>query len=406
MSVVEELRRRQYADMLAVVPEHVARLEWGRSAIERHRRRSLRLLLRTAKEYSPWYRERLRDIDPAEATEVDLARVPPMTRDDLMDHWDEIVISPALDLARVEAHADRSDAGAYLSDIFHVVSSSGSGGRRGVFVYDWDGWITSFLGCARWRLVNRSDAMGSRRPRVALIASGQRADIHREIHETFRVGEFRSFAAALPLEEIVTGLNAVQPDVLLGQPLMLRELAKEAHSGALDISPAYVHCRGELLEAELRRELAVCFGGRVIESWSAPEALPLAQSCSARARLHLNDDLVIVEPVNAQGEPVPPGTGASRVYVTNLFNLALPLIRYELADPVTISREPCACGSAHRVLESAGRRLGDRFVYEDGAVVGSSVFRSVLDRERGVLAYPVVQTRTGAGKLQRFVQLS
>jgi phenylacetate-coenzyme A ligase PaaK-like adenylate-forming protein len=378
VSAGAELRGRQLADMLAAVPEHLARLEWQRSAIDRHRRRSLRLLLRIAKEYSPWYRERLRDIEPAVATEADLARIPPMTRDDLMDHWDEIVIYPGLDLAQAEAHLERSDPGAYLSDAFHVVASSGPGGRRGVFVYDWDSWVTSFLGCARWRLVNRSDAMASRRPRVALVASEQRGQIDREIHETFRVGELHGFAPTLPLEQIVAGLNAVQPDVLLGGPAMLRELAKEAQSGALEIRPAYVHCGGEPLEAALRRELAVSFGGRVIEGWSVPEALPLAQSCSARTRMHLNDDLVIVDPVDAQGEPVPPGTRSSRVYLTNLFSLALPLIRYEVADQVTISGNPCPCGSAHTTLESIGRRLDERFVYEDGIVVGSRTLPSAL----------------------------
>jgi phenylacetate-CoA ligase len=330
------------------------------------------------------------------ATEADLSRIPPMTRDDLMDHWDEIVIYPALDLAQVEAHLERSDPGAYLSDTFHVVASDGPDERRGVFVYDWDGWITSFLGCARWRLVNRSDAMASRRPSVALVASEQRGHIDREIHQTFRVGDFHGFPATLPLEEIVAGLNAVQPDVLLGDSAMLRELAKDAQSGALEIRPSYIHCGGELLEGELCRELGASFGGRVIEGWSASEALPLAQSCSARSRMHLNDDLVIVEPVDAQGDPVPPGTRSSRVHLTNLFNLALPLIRYELADRVTISREPCACGSAHTTLDSVGRRLDERFVYEDGIVVGSRALRSVLDRESGVIEYQVVQTRAGA----------
>jgi phenylacetate-CoA ligase len=64
--------------------------------------------------------------------------------------------------------------------------------------------------------------------------------------------------------------------------------------------------------------------------------------------MHLADDLVIVEPVDEHGDPVPPGVRSDRVYLTNLFNLVMPLIRYEITDPVTAINGPCACGSAHR----------------------------------------------------------
>jgi phenylacetate-coenzyme A ligase PaaK-like adenylate-forming protein len=397
----EERRRRHFAEMLAALPEQVARLEWSRQAIESHRRRSLRLLLRVAKEYSPWHRERLRDIDPARATAADLEWIPPMTRDDLMDHWNEIVIYPSLELAQVEAHLGQPDVDAYLCDAFCAVASSGSSGRRGIFVYDWDAWITSFLGCARWRLRNRSHAIGSRRARVALVASEHPAHIRRKIHETFRVGDLQTLPATLPLERIVSGLNESQPHVLLGYPSMLRELCKAAHAGTLEIRPAYVHCSGEPLDPDLRRELSLAFGGRILDGWSASEALPLAQECSAGSHMHLNDDLVIVEPVDSEGGRVPPGTASSRVYLTNLYNLTLPLIRYELTDQVTVSCRSCPCGSAYTLLDAVGGRLGERFVYDDGVVVDAGAIQSVPVRERGVSDWQVVQTRDGAERRLR-----
>lgn len=396
MSSYEDLRRRQVADMVAAMPGYVARLDWSRAELERHRRRALRLLLRVAKEHSPWWRERLREVDPAAATEDDLERIPPMTRDDLMDHWDEILIYPSLRLAQVEAHLDEAKADAYLFDTFHAVRSGGACGRPGVLLYDWEGWIASYSGCARWRLRNRASAMGSRRPRVAQVASAHPAHISRRIHETFRLGEFRAFPAVLPLEEIVAGLQRLQPEVLIGYPSMLRELAKEAHAGRLDIRPAYVHCGGEPLDAALRRELSATFGSRVVDGWAASEAQPLAQACSVASRLHVNDDLVIVEPVDGEGLPVPPGTPSTRVYLTSLYNLALPLIRYELDDQVTVSRRPCACGSAYTALDTVGGPLDDRFVYPDGIVVAAGALEAVLGRERGVHDYQVVQTPGGA----------
>ena len=103
--------------------------------------------------------------------------------------------------------------------------------------------------------------------------------------------------------------------------------------------------------------------------------------------MHLSEDLVIVEPVDEQGRPVAPGDRAAKVYLTNLFNRVLPLIRYEITDEVTILTEPCPCGSAHRCVADIQGRLDDVFVY-DGRRVHPHVFRSALGRR----ADPAVAT--------------
>jgi phenylacetate-coenzyme A ligase PaaK-like adenylate-forming protein len=113
--------------MLAAMPEFVTRLAWTRQEIELQRRRALRLLLRVAAEYSPWHRERLRGIDPGRATEADLAAIPPMTRDDLMDHWDEIVIYPAVRLGLARKHLREMKDDAYLLDGFHASRAARAG---------------------------------------------------------------------------------------------------------------------------------------------------------------------------------------------------------------------------------------------------------------------------------------
>ena len=104
---------------------------------------------------------------------------------------------------------------------------------------------------------------------------------------------------------------------------------------------------------------------------------------------------MIVEPVDEDGRPVAPGERSAKIYVTNLFNRALPLIRYEITDEVTILTEPCPCGSAHRCVADIQGRLDDVFVY-DGRRVHPHVFRSALGRHAGVVEYQVRQTRQGA----------
>jgi phenylacetate-coenzyme A ligase PaaK-like adenylate-forming protein len=396
VSSYEELRKRHVADLRAAMPGYKARLDWSRAAIDDQRRRALQLLLRVAKQYSPWWRERLRELDPSIVTEADLARIPPMTRDDLMNHWDEIVIYPSLRLEQIERNLDQLKDDAYVFDAFHAVASSGACGRRGVFAYDWEGWIASFAGCARWRLRSRASSLGASRPTVALVASERASHINCAISQTFNFGRLRRFPAALPVEEIVRGLNAARPDVLIGYPSVLQPLAEATRRGDLEIRPAYVNSSGEPLLPELREEFASTWGARVNDFWSASEALPLAQSCAVGRAMHLNDDLVIAEPVDAFGRRVQPGFRSAKVYLTNLFNLALPLIRYELNDQITLSTESCVCGSAYTGVQEVRSRFDERFVYEEGVVVDPDTLDSVFRREKAVYEYQVRQTENGA----------
>jgi phenylacetate-CoA ligase len=134
----------------------------------------------------------------------------------------------------------------------------------------------------------------------------------------------------------------------------------------------------------------------VLNVWGASEAGGCAASCGHGPGMHLTDDLLLVEPVDAAGRPVPAGVRSAKVYLTNLYNLTVPLIRYEITDEVMLLDEPCACGSGHRRIEDIRGRNEDGFVYPDGRSVHPYVFESALAGERNVVEYQVLQTRRGA----------
>jgi len=112
--------------------------------------------------------------------------------------------------------------------------------------------------------------------------------------------------------------------------------------------------------------------------------------------MHLCDDLVIVEPADQGGRPVPPGTASARVYVTAPANPVLPLIRFELTDQVTVTGTACPCGSAHTLIADVQGRLEDAFRYPGGATIHPHVFGSALRRDPGIVTYQVRQTPAGA----------
>ena len=87
---------------------------------------------------------------------------------------------------------------------------------------------------------------------------------------------------------------------------------------------------------------------------------------------------------------------SAKLYLTNLYNLALPLLRMEVTDEITLLDEPCSCGSTHRSVADIQGRLDDSFVYADGVMIHPLVFRSPLGRQRNIIEYQVRQTQRGA----------
>jgi phenylacetate-CoA ligase len=84
--------------------------------------------------------------------------------------------------------------------------------------------------------------------------------------------------------------------------------------------------------------------------YAATETGGIAAECERHTGVHLFEDLVLAEVVDADGRPVPPGITGDRLLVTVLFSRTLPLIRYELTDRVRLATRSCPCGRPFRLL--------------------------------------------------------
>jgi phenylacetate-coenzyme A ligase PaaK-like adenylate-forming protein len=394
-----ETQRQQHLDRaMAIAPEKIDRLDWPAYALAAHRVRLLRELARDAIALSPWHRERLAGVDLDQLDEMSLRALPPMTKADLMANFDRIVTDGRLSLELVNSHLETVTTGSYLLDDYTAVTSGGSTGERGVFVYDWDGWVAFWLSAFRYQLLAKSaDPELAARPVVmAWVAAAHFTHATAALSRTFASPEFISvrFPVTLATENMVAGLNVAQPDFLVGYPSALHVLSVEALAGRLRIAPHQVLSCSEPLLPEIRAAAEEAWGVHVGNIWGMSEGGCAGVACE-HGRMHLSEDLVIVEPVDEQGQPVAAGERAAKIYLTNLFNRLLPLIRYEITDEVTILTEPCPCGSAHRCVADIQGRLDDVFVY-DGRRVHPHVFRSALGRRAGVVEYQVQQTPRGA----------
>lgn len=395
----ESLRQRHLADLQRWLPTHLERLDWSAERLRAERVARLRRQVAWAQARSPWHRGRLAGIDAASLDESDLPCLPVMTKDDVMTHFDAIVTDSRLSLEHVEAHLAGLRGDAYQLDRYHAIASGGSCGRRGVFVWDWEAWGDFYLGLFRELLRERLRAGLAAQPMVgATVAAHHSSHASSALAQTFSnpAVVVHALPVTLPFAELIAGLNRLQPQLLMGYPSVFYELAFAARDGRLTIAPRWIVSGAEPLLPEIRALLEATWPVPVINAYASSEAGAMAIGCGAGPWMHVCDDLLIVEPVDARGRAVAAGERSAKLYLTNLVNPLLPLLRYELTDEITLLPGPCPCGSAHRRVADVQGRLDECLVYPGAATVHPHVFRSRLGREANVVEYQVRQTPAGA----------
>ena len=392
-------RERLLARVRAAAPAHQERLRWTREQVLAEQTRALRALLAHAAARSPFWRERLAGIDPATATPADLARVPVATKAEMMARWDEVVTDPTLRRAHVDSWVARQREWDYLrEDALAAHSSGGSSGVRGVYLWD----ATTFTACASvtYRHQVRDEAAlppPDRPPVKAVITAGRPPHASTPLFAASIDPAVRSVVlpADLPPGEMVRRLEAIDPTHLIGYPSVIGRMAEEQVEGRLRIRPVRVGTNSEPLLPEVREVMARAWGAPVNNLWGSTETGIHAVGCDHHDGLHLNEDVAIVERVDAAGAPVADDEPAEKVIVTGLVNLTLPFIRYEITDAVNLIDEPCPCGSPFRLIADVQGRLDDDFRYGDVLVPAVS-FRHALGADPHIEEYQVVQTPHGA----------
>ncbi len=323
------------------------------------RERRLRELAVHARANSPYFRELYRDIPE----DFVLSDLPPTDKRTLMGRWDDWVCDRTLTLSDVERFmADKANIGARLRGEYLVFTTSGSTGNPLTAVVDRT--ANSVMGAIS---ACRSFARGE--DMKAFIRRGGKsmgvfADDGFYLGNTSIRSRLRTMpwkrrqlavsSALYPVEKIVEQLNAFQPAMLGGYPSNLELLIGEAEAGRLRIAPVLIMTGGEYLSDELRQRLADTFRCYVQTSYSCTEGGTVACECAER-HFHVNDDWLIVEPVDAAGNPVPDGVRSDKLLLTNLYNYTQPFLRYEVTDRVILHREPCPCGNPSPWLELEGR---------------------------------------------------
>lgn len=336
----------------------------GYDEVMAHQRELLGQLIACARTSSPFYQRLYSQLpDPVQ----DIRQLPPVTKQQLMASFDDWATDRAITRQRADAFlADKTLVGEPFLDRYLICSSSGSTGTPGIFIYGTGAeslyrWRTVLqAGMVSWKNVFRKirwlnisatgDHFGSCASFTRLENIRRRSPFMRLAFEGIR-----TISTTMPLSAMVEEINRFQPTLLFGYSTVIASLAQEQLAGRLRIKPSIVSMGGEWISQEDHRQIAAAFRCMVRDAYSSAECPAIANSCS-QGWLHVCSERTIVEPVDERYQPVPPGVPSSTVLITDLINLAQPIIRYDQGDSITLRPDPCPCGNPFPAIRVLGRK--------------------------------------------------
>ena len=222
--------------------------------------------------------------------------------------------------------------------------SSGTSDTRGIFLVSdnekdkWAGYILAKY-------------LGNDLYKGCKIAFFMRADSN--LYESLNSSQvqFKFFDIFKPREENIRCLEEFKPDILVGQPSVLIEIAKNKR----DVNPNKIISIAEVLEKKDEEYIKKAFKKDIIyQIYQCTEGC-LATTCKY-GTLHLNEDIVYVEKEYLDKDRFIP-------VITDFTRKSQPIIRYRLNDILVEGHEKCKCGLPFTIIKKIEGREDDIFVF-------------------------------------------
>lgn len=324
---------------------------WNRQQIPAHQKRMIHILRQHAYEHSPFYQR-----FHAGLYDAPLDQLPVLTKAQMMEQFDSLITDRVVRLADIKRYMQDEKRSPSFLGRYVINATSGSSGHPAVVLWSQDEWAATMAAAfARTPMpfsLLQKRKMAQITSTTAFHMSAQGGASARNLLLPTLL-----LAATEPLESMVRRLNDWQPDVLIVYASMGRILADEQLAGRLMIAPQTVMVGSEVLTAETRRRIEQAWGQRIFNNYATTEVGGIAIECDQHRGMHVMEDLLLVENVDKDNQPVPPGVFGDRLLVTPLYKRTQPLMRYVVEDRVRFSSQPCPCGRPFRLIDAIEGRL-------------------------------------------------
>jgi phenylacetate-CoA ligase len=185
------------------------------------------------------------------------------------------------------------------------------------------------------------------------------------------LGERIDIADTRPADDLVDVVASVQPTYLQVQPTALQVMVGADRNRRLpDLRLSAVFCVGEYFPAASRKRIEQYLGCSIFDLYGSVECNYLAARCPRCGNFHVHAEVALVEAVDDAGNEVAPGE-TGKLLVTNLYNYAMPLIRYDHMD--FASKAANHCEITLPAFDTIYGKERDPFMFPNGHIIRPGV---------------------------------
>lgn len=376
-SFVQALRKERVLECLNELersqrysPEELKELQWQK----------LKRLLAHAYENVPYYQKRFAEtgIKPNDiVVPDDLLKIPILTKDDIRKYGSDMIVEDSkqklipyhssgttgepLTLFFAKTHFAYSHAAQFRGFRWYGIDIGAKGGRLWGIPIEW-----------KKRQAERLKDWFMNRKRLSAF----------ELSENSMRAYFKQ-------------CQRFQPKYLYGYASALYTFARFLLENGIDgrsLHLKVIVCTSEVLHNYQKEIIEQAFGCCAVNEYGAAETGIIAFECPNR-NIHIACENVYVE-FMSNGEHVQPEQ-TGNIIVTNLNNMVMPIIRYEIGDIGKPSAESCPCGRGLTLIDTIEGRDNDVIITTDGGVIHgeiiSYIVRVILKKGGGIKEIKVIQ---------------
>jgi len=269
----------------------------------------------------------LKDITPTDQPIIDKAMV--------MENFDSLLTEPLITRKSVEGFLSTDTNPQHRFNNITVIHTSGSTGVPGIFLYSRKEW--NFVAALVVARISQPVFKPFRRFRLAFLgnAGGHYAGVTLTSDAPRFLYNIRLFPNPKDMQNLISGLNEFQPDIISGYAGTIYQMALAQSDGRLHINPSRLQSSGEVLTDTMRQTIESTFKQDVIDLYACSESIVLGMQKSGKEPFYLFNDWHHIEVIDEKGNVVPEGTQGS-LLVTPLYRTLQPLIRYRLSDTMAL----------------------------------------------------------------------
>lgn len=361
------------------------RLRWSPEEIRRYRLWKLRELVQLTYFNSPFYRQFYdqHGVHPDQIeTEDDLKRLPLLEKESLQQ-------ADPLQVVTIRADAAAAEKPDWLVEV--------TSGSTGLPLKIYRTWRDLYF--IKAKVIRAFGQTGFRfYHRQVVLKSSTESLTGQHWFEKFGILRKYWLSVTDPPGYNLRRLQEIRPQHLHGYPSGLLSIAELLQERSQTFHIPVICTGAEVLDQSMRRDIGEAFKAEVFDLYAVREVGNIAWECQAHQGMHINEDAMIVELLDENGDEVPPGA-QGEVVVTYLDGLDYPFIRYRLGDRAVRLGGDCSCGVHFSRLESILGRSDERILLPSGEWISGLVFQE-LRTAPWISAFRIIQSDLDSIELQ------